>query len=73
MAPVAELVDAEEERTRLEKDLAETQSHIQRLEKLLASDFAGKAPAQVVEKEQQKLADFKETEGRIQAQLEALS
>ncbi|KAA3648773.1 MAG: valine--tRNA ligase [Chloroflexi bacterium] len=70
--PLAELVDAAEERSRLEKDLAETRSHIQRLEKLLGSDFAKKAPAQVVEKEQAKLLDYKETAQRIQAQLDDL-
>ena len=48
--PMVELVDADEERSRLEKDLNEVKSHIQRLEKLLNSDFSEKAPAQVVEK-----------------------
>ena len=67
--PLAGLVDLEAERARLEKELSEVQSQIERLEKLLASPFAEKAPEQVVEKERQKLADFKETAARLQQQM----
>ena len=63
------LVDSAEERARLEKDLAETQSQIARLEQLLSSDFASKAPAAVVNKEREKLASYKETADKIKAQL----
>ena len=66
---LAGLVDSAEERARLEKDLAETQSQIARLEQLLSSDFASKAPAAVVNKEREKLAAFKETADKIKAQL----
>jgi valyl-tRNA synthetase len=57
------------ERARLERDLAETQSQISRLETLLGSDFANKAPAAVVDKEREKLAAYKETAEKIKAQL----
>jgi valyl-tRNA synthetase len=67
--PLADLVDVSEERNRLEKELAETQAQITRLEKLLAGDFAGKAPAPVVQKERGKLAAYQETAMKIQAQL----
>jgi len=67
--PLAGLVDLEAERDRLEKELSEVQSQITRLEKLLASPFAEKAPPNVVEKERQKLADFKETAARLRQQL----
>ncbi len=67
--PLAGLVDLEAEHARLEKELTEVQSQIARLEKLLASPFAEKAPPNVVEKERQKLADFKETAARLQQQL----
>ena len=67
--PLAGLVDAEAERERLEKELAEAQSQIQRLEKLLASPFAEKAPPEVVQKERDKLATYRETAQRIQQQL----
>ncbi len=67
--PLAELVDPAEERARLEKELAEAQAQIARLEKLLGSDFAIKAPAAVVQKEKEKLTAYKDTAEKIKAQL----
>ncbi|MBI3173462.1 MAG: valine--tRNA ligase [Chloroflexi bacterium] len=67
--PLAGAVDSAEERSRLEKELKEAESHIERLEKLLSSDFANKAPAPVVAKEREKLAGYKETAEKIKAQL----
>jgi len=67
--PLAGMVDLEQERVRLNKELAEAGSHITRLEKLLSSDFAKKAPEAVVAKEREKLATFKETAEKIKAQL----
>jgi valyl-tRNA synthetase len=67
--PLAGLVDLAEEKTRLEKELKEAESHIQRLEKLLAGDFANKAPAHLVAKEREKLAGYQETAEKIKAQL----
>ena len=58
----------EEDRARLEKELAEAQSQIARLEKLLGSDFANKAPEAVVNKEREKLAAYKDTAEKIKAQ-----
>jgi valyl-tRNA synthetase len=54
---------------RLEKELKEAESHIERLEKLLAGDFAKKAPAHLVAKEREKLTAYKETAEKIKAQL----
>ncbi len=68
--PLAGLVDPAEERARLEKDLAEAESQIARLEKLLASDFANKAPAPVVQKERDKLSAYQQTAEKLRAQLE---
>ena len=67
--PLAGMVDLAEEKFRLEKELKETESHIERLEKLLSSDFANKAPAPVVQKERDKLAGYKETAEKLKAQL----
>jgi valyl-tRNA synthetase len=67
--PLAGLVDMDAERTRLEKELAEAESQIVRLKKLLSSDFASKAPAALVEKERAKLAAFEDTAKKIKAQL----
>jgi valyl-tRNA synthetase len=67
--PLAGMVDLADEKARLEKELKEAQSHIERLEKLLGGDFANKAPAPVVAKEREKLAAYKETAEKIRAQL----
>ena len=67
--PVAGMVDVDAERARLEKELAVTESQIERLEKLLGGDFADKAPAPVIAKEREKLAAFKETAAKIRVQL----
>jgi valyl-tRNA synthetase len=66
---LAGTVDSAEERARLAKDLSETESQIARLEQLLNSDFANKAPAAVVNKEREKLASYTETAEKIKAQL----
>ena len=67
--PLAGMVDLAEEKIRLEKDLKEAESHIARLEKLLGSDFANKAPEAVVQKERDKLAAYKDTAEKLKAQL----
>jgi valyl-tRNA synthetase len=67
--PLAGMVDESVERERLTRELAETESHIARLEKLLSSDFANKAPAPVVAKEREKLTGFKETAEKLKGQL----
>ncbi len=67
--PLAGLVDLGEECARLEKELANTQAQIERLGKLLASDFAMKAPAQVVQKEREKLAAYRKTAEKLKAQI----
>jgi len=70
--PMADLVDTDEERARLQKDLADAENQISRLEKLLNSPFAQKAPPDVVEKERQKLAEYRESTEKIKAQLAEL-
>ena len=70
--PLANLIDFEEERARLQKELAEAEQQISRLEALLAGPFAERAPAQIVEKERQKLETFRETAARLRDQLRAL-
>ncbi len=54
---------------RLKKQLQTAQSQIERLEKLLDGEFSQKAPVEKVEKEQEKLAAWKETAEKIKAQL----
>jgi valyl-tRNA synthetase len=67
--PLAEMVNPEEERARLQKELTEAESHITRLEKLLASDFAAKAPAALVQKEREKLAAYQQNAQKLREQL----
>jgi valyl-tRNA synthetase len=67
--PLAGMVDLANEKARFEKELKEAESHIERLEKLLSSDFANKAPAALVQKERDKLAGYKDTAQKIKAQL----
>ncbi len=67
----AEAADAGAERERLMKELHEAEAQIARLRALLASPFAERAPAPVVEKERQKLADFEQARQRLARQIEA--
>ncbi len=66
---LSEQAEDEAERARLQKELAETEAQIERLEKLLAGDFAGKAPPAVVDKERQKLAGYRETAQKLKSQI----
>lgn len=70
--PLAGLLDVKEERARLEKDLNEVQSQIDRLEVLLTSQFVEKAPQPVVQKERDKLDTYQQTARKIQHQLQDL-
>jgi len=57
------------ERPRLEAELREVEAHIERLETLLAGDFAARAPAAIVGKEREKLAAHHETRAKLKHQL----
>ncbi len=61
--------DDEKTQEKLKKELDEANSQIQRLEKLLGSDFANKAPAQVVENERTKLETYRKTAEKLQKQI----
>ena len=67
-----EQVDPAAERLRLEAELKEARGQVERLEALLGGSFAERAPAAVVEKERQKLETFRQTAGKISAQLAGL-
>jgi len=70
--PLSDLIDPTEERKRLQADLEETRQQIERLEKLLSSAFAQKAPPEVVQKERERLAGFNDTAEKIASQLNEL-
>ena len=68
--PQEGVLDVEGERTRMEKELAEAQAQIDRLEMLLASPFAQKAPAAVVQKERERLVGYQEVAEKLRRQLQ---
>jgi valyl-tRNA synthetase len=70
--PLADIVDAGAERTRLQKEADDADAQITRVESLLASDFGTKAPAAVIEKERARLAALKETRAKLSDQLKAV-
>ncbi len=70
--PLTEMIDTAEERRRLERDLAEAQGQIRRLETMLDGPFAEKAPDEVVEKERARLAGYQDTAKKLQAQIDEL-
>ncbi len=59
--PFSTLEDNRVDPARVKKEVETLQSQISRLEALLASDFASKAPAALVEKERAKLVEYKES------------
>jgi valyl-tRNA synthetase len=68
--PLEDVLDLESERLRLAKELDETTAQVERLEKLLSSPFAEKAPAPVVQKERERLEGFKEKAEKLRRQLQ---
>jgi len=71
--PLSGLVDLKVEEKRLSNELAETDKQIKRLEELLSSPFAQKAPENVViNNEKDKLADYRETAATLKDQLDNL-
>jgi len=70
--PFAQMVDIEAEKARLSQELADAQGQIEKSAKLLASDFGKKAPAPVVQKERDKLADLRQKQAKLQEQLKVL-
>jgi valyl-tRNA synthetase len=58
--PAEGLFNVDTERQRAERELADASKHVQRLEQLLASDFAQKASPETVERERERLADHRE-------------
>jgi valyl-tRNA synthetase len=70
--PLADLTNVDEERARLQKELAEAEEQVQRLQKLIASPFAQKAPSSVVQKERDRLESYLETAEKIRTQLKGL-
>jgi valyl-tRNA synthetase len=72
--PLAGLVDLEQEISRLQKSVAETEREIQRARGMLANEgFISKAPPHVVQQQRDKLADQEERRARLEARLQVLT
>ncbi len=68
--PLASMVDMEAEKARLQKDLAEVKTNVERLEVRLSDvAFTGKAPPAVIQKERDRLTAGKDKMERLQQQL----
>ncbi len=74
LLPMAGLIDKDAELARLQKELGKVQGEIKRLEgKLNNQGFVAKAPAEVVAKEQEKLADYQATLAKLEQQRDQIA
>ncbi len=72
--PLAELVDIEAELARLAKEKERLEGEVARCEKMLANPgFTGKAPAEKVQAERDKLADYKDMLSKVEERLAQLA
>jgi valyl-tRNA synthetase len=70
--PLAGMIDLDKEKKRLELELKDIEGQIKRLTNLLASDFAKKAPTDIVQKEKQKLNGFVASREEITERLSSM-
>ncbi|NJN53716.1 MAG: class I tRNA ligase family protein [Anaerolineae bacterium] len=70
--PLAGLIDLDKERERLQKEVADLTAQIERVNGLLNSPFAQKAPAAVIQKERDKLAQLQASHSELSERLESL-
>ena len=72
--PIAEVIDLDAEKARLEKEIAKQDAEIDRFEKKLGNaKFVANAPAEVVEGEREKLGEAQATRGRLEEALKRLA
>ncbi len=70
--PLAQMVDLDAERSRLNRELADAEAQITRSTALLTGDFVTRAPAAVVQKERDKLAALQNKRAKLEAQIKSL-
>jgi valyl-tRNA synthetase len=72
--PLEGLIDLSAERARLEKEIQRLAGEIEKVERKLGNaDFVAKAPAEVVEENQERLAGFQELKAKLQGALGRLA
>jgi valyl-tRNA synthetase len=72
--PLAGMVDLDHERQRLARELAQAEAELRRLEAKLANpEFRAKAKPEVVAREEEKLASWRDKASKLQERLDALS
>jgi valyl-tRNA synthetase len=72
--PIADVIDLDAEKARLEKEIAKQDAEITRFEKKLANDkFVANAPAEVVEGEREKLSEAQAARARLDEALKRLA
>jgi valyl-tRNA synthetase len=66
--PLAGIIDFQAEKTRLTKEIGKLTGEVTKLEtKLANADFVAKAPEEVIEENQDRLAESKERIGKLEA------
>ncbi len=70
--PLEELVDLKKEKKKVEKQLIKVNRNIDQISVKLKGPFAQKAPPEIVEKEEVKLAELKSKRSQLEEQLEIL-
>ncbi len=74
LMPLAELIDVDVEKKRLEKEIQRLEGQVVALQnKLLNQDFVSRAPKEIIEKEQKKKENFSETLAKLQENLDRLT
>ena len=72
--PIADVIDLEAEKGRLEKEINKQDAEITRFEKKLGNEkFVANAPDEVVEGEREKLAEAQATRARLDEALKRLA
>jgi valyl-tRNA synthetase len=71
--PLAELIDVDVEKNRLEKEITRLEGQLVGLTKKLSNEnFVSRAPQDVVDKEKQKKEDWETNLGKLKASLQVL-
>lgn len=74
LVPMAGLIDKDAEIARLNKEIDKLSKEVARTEGKLGNEkFVGKAPADVVLKEKEKLADYKAAQSKLQEQVQKIA